>query len=241
MEHSKLKKSPFELHYGIKPRSEINKFFGVNQDENLKKISCKNIATKPETIPIYTFSADGGITDQLIMKAQRKQTKPVSDIFAFYFLGRNHRRRKFESMHINKPQKVVSGTEYKVTADEGRQLHRKLISIPLKFQDRPTLRGLNPRDAGGKWRKKDAFSAREGREYTEALQHEEIEMTADTQGPSTSTNGAEEEPVRCGIGRGYRKKLVRSRSPVQELTTANDQSVDDNILSETQLMDAVET
>ena len=108
--HSVLKKSPFEMHYGRKPRSEVNNLLGLDPNLNITQID-NIISEKPDTIPIYTFNGDGGSTDQLIMRSQKKQKKLVSERFPFYFLEKKHSKGKFESAYSNKTTKSGSGNK----------------------------------------------------------------------------------------------------------------------------------
>ena len=71
--HTRLERSAFELHYGRKPNTEItNMMIGY-------------ISAKPDAIQVYSFSGDGGQSDLLPMKPQRRSAKVVSN-YPFYFL-----------------------------------------------------------------------------------------------------------------------------------------------------------
>ena len=101
---------------------------------------------------MYTFGGSGGDTDQLVMKTPRKTKKTVSDKYPFYFSRKKLVKGKFEGPYQENPQIAVSGTDHTVMTQDGRIIHKKRISKPLKiFQEGPSLRGQNPRDSIGRW------------------------------------------------------------------------------------------
>ena len=63
--HSKIKETPFERHYGRKPRTELFNFSNVLTD------NYKHISVYPETLQFYSFNKKRGY-DQLIMKTRRR-------------------------------------------------------------------------------------------------------------------------------------------------------------------------
>ena len=200
---------------GRKPRLELHNF--LNIDPEVKK---KFILEKPDTLPIYTFGGSGGDTDQLIMKTPRKSKRTVSNEYPFYFLERKLAKGKFEGPYKNQPIKAIRGNEHTVTTEDGRTIHRKRISKPLRmFQEGPSMRGTNPRDSEGRWMRP-----------LEREQEDEIPGPSNSYDSSNPTyilpetpTAFEEEPAARetatettghnpnGIGRGVRRKLIRSR------------------------------
>ena len=63
--HSKIKETPFERHYGRKPRTELFNFLNVLTD------NYKHVSVYPETLQFYSFNKKRRF-DQLIMKTRRR-------------------------------------------------------------------------------------------------------------------------------------------------------------------------
>ena len=61
--HSTIKETPFERHYGRKPRTEITSYLNLPTDIN------EFVSARPETLQVYSFNNGDGEYDQLIMKA----------------------------------------------------------------------------------------------------------------------------------------------------------------------------
>ena len=78
--HSKIKESPFERHYGRKPRTELTSYLNLPTDNN------EFISAQPETLQVYSFNNGRGGYDQLIMKTPRKLMCDVSNNFLYKFL-----------------------------------------------------------------------------------------------------------------------------------------------------------
>ena len=77
--HSSINETPFERHYGRKPRTKITSY--VNIPTDLKEI----VSARPETLQVYLFNNGDGEYDQLIMKASRKLKYDVSTKFPYQF------------------------------------------------------------------------------------------------------------------------------------------------------------
>ena len=60
--HSKTKETPFERHYGRKPRTELTSYLDLPTDED------DYVSAQPETLHVYSFNNGRGGYDQLIMK-----------------------------------------------------------------------------------------------------------------------------------------------------------------------------
>ena len=79
--HSSIKETPFERHYGRKPRTELNKHLSESQNHKTNVVSAQ-----PDTLQVYSFSNNEGHYDQLVMKASRKLKEDVSNKFSNLFL-----------------------------------------------------------------------------------------------------------------------------------------------------------
>ena len=136
--HTGLKKTPFELHHGRKPGTELTK--------TIKFIRClKQSVSAPNRpkIPIYVGrDTDGKITNHMVMartKTEERQLasdskspkKRSSVRYPFKFLEKRHNRKSLEGRFQSKIQTAVSGTENTVKTDTGKIIHRKIVSDPL--------------------------------------------------------------------------------------------------------------
>ena len=145
--HSSIKETPFERHYGRKPRMEIHNYLNISPNKHY------NVSARPETLQVYTFTNGNGAYDQLVMKAPRKLKEDVSNKFPYLFLEKKQSKEKFESAYENKPQTAVAGTKHTITTDKNKITHRKRISKPLNpiFQNPLSRRGENPRGKDGRF------------------------------------------------------------------------------------------
>ena len=78
--HSSIEETPFEMHYGRNPRTEITSYLNIPTDIN------EIVSARPETLQVYFFNNGDGEYDQLIMKAPRKLKCDVSNKFPYQFL-----------------------------------------------------------------------------------------------------------------------------------------------------------
>ena len=141
--HTGLEKTPFELHHGRKPRTELTNIVkdGKTYLSDWSELSVL-APTRPK-IPIYVGrDADDNITNHIVMartKAEEKQTtegakspkKKKSVSYPFQFVEKNHNKKSLEGKFQNKIQTAISGTGNTVKTDTGKILSRKFISGPL--------------------------------------------------------------------------------------------------------------
>ena len=80
--HSTIKETPFERHYGRKPRTEIHNYLNISPNK-------RYVVDKPETLQVYAFSNGNGNYDQLVMKTPSKLKEEVSNEFPYLFLEKN--------------------------------------------------------------------------------------------------------------------------------------------------------
>ena len=141
--HTGLKKTPFELHHGRKPRTELTniKKDGKQFLSNWSELSVS--APNRPKIPIYVGrDADGEITNHMAMArtkteerqlaSESKSPKKRSSVrYPFKFLEKRHNRKSLKGRFQSKIQTAVSGTENSVKTDTGKIIHQKFISDPL--------------------------------------------------------------------------------------------------------------
>ena len=141
--HTGLKLTPFELHHGRKPRTELTNLVKDGKSFLSDWTELSVSAEKKPKIPIYVSrNVEGDVTNYLVManteteeKAvdKPKKKKSVSE-YPFNFVEKNHNRKSLEGRFQKKIQTAVSGTEHTVTTESGKLIHRKQISGPIVFQ-----------------------------------------------------------------------------------------------------------
>ena len=145
--HTGLKKTPFELHHGRKPRTELTNIIKDGKsclsDWSELSISAPN---RPK-IPINVGrDADGEITNHMVMARTKteerqlaaetkspKKKKRSSVRYPFKFFEKRHNRKSLEGRFQPKIQTAIRGTENTEKTDTGKIIHRKFIS-GLLFQ-----------------------------------------------------------------------------------------------------------
>ena len=154
--HTELKKIPFKLHHGRKPKTELPNIIkdGKSFLSNWSELSVS--APKRPKIPIYVGrDADGEITYHMVMartKTEERQLaseskspkKRNSVRYPYKFVEKRHNRRSLEGRIQSKIQTAVSGTENTVKTDTGKIIHRKFISGPSFQSERRHRRESAP-------------------------------------------------------------------------------------------------
>ena len=107
--HSSVNESPFERHYGRKPRTEIHNYSNIYPNKQ------NFVSAKSETLKVYIFSNWSGKNDQMVMKALKKLKEGVSGTFPYQVLEKKQNRNKLESMYDQKPQTAKAGTNHTIT------------------------------------------------------------------------------------------------------------------------------
>ena len=82
------------------------------KSNEIKKLTNNySFSSKPEALQVYTFSGEGGSSDNLPMKQRRKSTKTVSK-YPFQFFERKNIKTKFGSPYSDQLQTAVKGTNH---------------------------------------------------------------------------------------------------------------------------------
>ena len=121
--HTGLKLTPFELHHGRKPRTELTSL-GKNSKSFLSDWTELSVsAEKKPKIPIYVSrDEDGDITNYLVMaktkaeeKAVDKQSKKKTSVskYPFKVVEKNYNRKSLEGKFQKKIQTAVSNRTYR--------------------------------------------------------------------------------------------------------------------------------
>ena len=141
--HTGLKRTPFELHHGRKPRTELTNIVkdGKTYLSNWSEISI-SAPNKPK-IPSYVGrDADAEITNHMVMARTTTEEKQANEgskspkkknsvTYPFKFVEKNHNKKSLEGRFQNKIQTATDGTKNTVKTNTGKLIHRKFISGPL--------------------------------------------------------------------------------------------------------------
>ena len=135
--HSKLKMTPFRMHFGRKPRTAITNMIGqpLCLLSNWKKTVTKYILAQPTQLQVFTIhDSDGEMADYIVLN-ENKRPRSVSQNFnQFQFYKKEDKPIAMKCrFQINKTLTAVKETGHTITTADGKILHKKLASDPLKF------------------------------------------------------------------------------------------------------------
>ena len=100
--HSSIKETPFERHYGGKPRTQIHNYVNVSPNKQY------NVSARPERLRVYSFTNGNGTYDQLIMKTSRKLKEDVSDIDVSPVYGRGLKKLIRDTENTSTPGTTIN-------------------------------------------------------------------------------------------------------------------------------------
>ena len=137
--HRILKMTPFQMHLGRKPRTALINL--IDKPEcllsNWKRTLTNYISAQPTELQVVTINDAGGeLADYLVLNESKKRGRSVSREFKNYqFYEKENKPNSMKcSFKTNKVLTAVAETGHTVTTSEGRVIHKKLASKPLKFQ-----------------------------------------------------------------------------------------------------------
>ena len=186
--HSRLNMTPFQMHLGRKPRTALTNLIGKPECllSNWKRTLTKYISAQPTELQVVTINdSEGEMADYLVLNDTRKRGRSVSrNIKKYQFYERENKPNPMKcGFETNKILTAVEEADHTITTSEGRIIHKKFSSKPLKFQ---TSRGTDERRRViNRCRKCGKF--RSG-EFCENHQHPE------TQIQDSNNNIADNEP-----------------------------------------------
>ena len=143
--HTGFKITPFELHLGRMPPTELTNIIKDGKTFLSKWSELTVSANNRPKIPIYvTRNGEGEVSNHLIMARTKTEEKAMTEKspkkknsvgkYPFQFFEKKHNKKSLEGRFQRKLQTAVSGTEHTVTTDTGKVIHRKFISEPIIFQ-----------------------------------------------------------------------------------------------------------
>ena len=131
--------TPFQLHHGRKPRTPITNL--IDQPACLlsdwKKTLTNYTLAQPAELQVFTVhDSDGELADYLVLTESRKRGRSVRDKFKSYQFF--EKETKPDGMKCRfKTSKILTAakeTKHTITTTDGKVIHKKLASNPLKFQ-----------------------------------------------------------------------------------------------------------
>ena len=125
--HSKLNMTPFQMHLGRSPRTALTNFIGKPENllSNCKKTLTNYISSQPTELQVFTINdSEDKMADYMVINDNRKNGRPVTRKFKKYQFYEKE----------NKLNSMKSTNDHTITTSEGKIIHKKLASKPLKFQ-----------------------------------------------------------------------------------------------------------
>ena len=135
--HSKLNMTPFQIHFGRKPRTAITNLIGRPECllSNWKKTFPNYVLAQPTELQMFTINdSEGEMADYMILNDSKKRARSVSREFKQYqFFEKENKSNAMKCrFKTNKILTAVSETKHTIT--EGKVIHKKLASKPIKLQ-----------------------------------------------------------------------------------------------------------
>ena len=181
--HNTLKMTTFQLHYGRKPRTPITNLIGQPACllSDWKKTLTIYVSAQPAELQVFTIhDSDGELADYLVFNESRKRGLSASDNFKNYQFF--EKETKLNAMKCRfKSDKILTAakeTKHTIITTDGKTIHKKLASNPLKFQ---------PSKIADETRKPTKRCTRCGRFSNEDLCDTHKRVKSEQQKQSTST------------------------------------------------------
>ena len=86
-QHSTLKMTPFQMHFGLKPRTSITNLIGppICLLSHWKRLITKYVLGQPAELQVFTIhDSDGELADNLVVNESKKRGRSVSENFSEY-------------------------------------------------------------------------------------------------------------------------------------------------------------
>ena len=131
--------TPFQMHFGRKLRTALTNLIGTPDCllSNWKSTITNYISAQPTELQVVTINdSDGEMADYLLLNGAKKRGHSVSRGFKNYqFYEKENKPISMKcGFKTKKCLTAVAETDHTVTTSEGRVIHKKLASKPLKFQ-----------------------------------------------------------------------------------------------------------
>ena len=130
--------TPFQMHFGRKPRTAITNLIGQPEGllSNWKKTLTNYISAQPTELQTFTINdSEGEMADYIVLNDSKKRVRSVSPEFKQnQFFEKEQPNALKCRFKINKLLTAVKGTKHTITTSEGKTIHKKLASNPVKFQ-----------------------------------------------------------------------------------------------------------
>ena len=137
--HNTLKMTPFQLHYGRKPRTPITNLIGQPTSllSDWNKPLTNYILAQPAELQVFTIrDSDGKLADYLVSNESRKRGRSVRDnVENYQFFKKETKPNAIKCrLKTDKTLTAAKKNKHTITTTDGNTIHKKLESNPLKFQ-----------------------------------------------------------------------------------------------------------
>ena len=127
--HSKLNMTPFQMHFGRKPRTAITNLIGRPECgfSNWKKTLTNYVLAQPTELQMFTINdSEGEMADYMILTDSKKRARPVSREFKQYqfFEKENNSNAMKCRFKTNKILTAVFQTKHTITTSEGKVIQK---------------------------------------------------------------------------------------------------------------------
>ena len=131
--------TPFQMHFGRKPRTSITNLIGRPDCllSNWKKTLTNYVSAHPTELQMFTINdSEGEMANYMVLNDSKKRARSASREFKHhqFFEKVNKPNAMNCNFKTNKMLTAVKETKHTVTTSEGKIIHKKLASKPLKFQ-----------------------------------------------------------------------------------------------------------
>ena len=137
--HSELNMTPFQMHFGRKPCTAITNLIGQPECllSNRKKTLTNYISAQPTEIQMFTINdSEGEMAYYIVLNDSKKKARSVSpELKQYQFFEKENKPNALKCrFKTNKMLTAMKETKHKITTSEGKTIHKKLASKPVKFQ-----------------------------------------------------------------------------------------------------------
>ena len=127
------------MHSGRKPRTAKTNLIGQPECllSNWKKTLTIYISAQPTELQMFTIDdSEGEMADYIVLNDSKKRARSVSPDFKQYqFFKKENKLNALKSrFKTNKMLTGIKETKHTITTSEGKTIHKKQASKPVKFQ-----------------------------------------------------------------------------------------------------------
>ena len=137
--HTKLNMTPFQMHFGQKPRTARTNL--IEQPEcllsNWKTTLTNYISAQPTELQMFKINdSEGEMADYIVLSDSKKRARSLrSEFKQYHFFEKENQPNVLKSrFKTNKLLTAVKETKHTISTSEGKTIHKRLASKPVKIQ-----------------------------------------------------------------------------------------------------------